>query len=469
MKYETEATEVTTQLSEAADPTQRRIIKTVEEAKQFLKDNNVKYVLAQFVDIHGVAKVKSVPAAHLEDILNSGAGFAGGAIWGMGIKPNGPDYMAVGDLSTLSLIPWQTGYARIICDGHVNGKPYEYDSRVVLKNQLERIKARGWTLYTGLEPEFSLLKKDDHGHIHPCDPTDTLQKPCYDYKGITRQSAYLEKLTEALLEVGIDVYQIDHEDANGQFEINYTYADCLRSADDYIMFKMAASEIANEMGMICSFMSKPFSNRPGNGMHLHVSIGDGEKSLFQDDSDPTGLGLSKLARHFMAGILEHAPALTAIAAPTVNSYKRLVVGRSLSGATWAPAYISYGNNNRSTMVRIPYGRIELRLPDGTCNPYLTTAAMIAAGMDGIERELEPGKGHDSNLYDMTPAELAENGIGILPQNLHEALLALEKDDVIMGALGEGLAKEFLELKHMEWVEYMRHVSDWEINRYVEFY
>ncbi|EMR12284.1 glutamine synthetase, partial [Methylophaga lonarensis MPL] len=302
MKYETEATEVTTQLSEVGDPTQRRIIKTVEEAKQFLKDNNVKYVLAQFVDIHGVAKVKSVPAAHLEDILNSGAGFAGGAIWGMGIKPNGPDYMAVGDLSTLSLIPWQTGYARIICDGHVNGKPYEYDSRVVLKNQLERIRARGWTLYTGLEPEFSLLKKDDHGHIHPCDPTDTLQKPCYDYKGITRQSAYLEKLTEALLEVGIDVYQIDHEDANGQFEINYTYADCLRSADDYIMFKMAASEIANEMGMICSFMSKPFSNRPGNGMHLHVSIGDGEKSLFQDDSDPTGLGLSKLARHFTAGI-----------------------------------------------------------------------------------------------------------------------------------------------------------------------
>ncbi len=438
-------------------------------AQKFLAENNVKYVLAQFVDIHGVAKVKSVPADHLEDIVKTGAGFAGGAIWGMGIKPNGPDYMAMGDLSTLSLLPWQPGYARLICDGHVNGEPYSHDSRVVLKKQISRLTEKGWILYTGLEPEFSLLKKDEFGHLHPFDPTDTLQKPCYDYKGITRQSGFLEKLTESLIDVGLDIYQIDHEDANGQFEINYTYADALKSADDYVMFKMAASEIANEMGMVCSFMSKPFSNRPGNGMHMHMSIGDGEKSLFHDDSDETGHGLSKLAYHFMAGILAHAPALSAIAAPTVNSYKRLVVGRSLSGATWAPAYISYGNNNRSTMVRIPYGRIELRLPDGTCNPYLTAAAAIAAGLDGVERQLEAGPGYDINLYDLSPEELEEKGIGILPQNLHEALTALEKDDVIQGALGEEFVKEFLELKHMEWVEYMRHVSDWEINRYVEFY
>ncbi|HEC74386.1 MAG TPA: type III glutamate--ammonia ligase, partial [Methylophaga aminisulfidivorans] len=332
-----------------------------------------------------------------------------------------------------------------------------------------RLSENGWILYTGLEPEFSLLEKDEYGNLHPFEETDTLEKPCYDYKGISRQAPFLEKLTESLIEVGLDIYQIDHEDANGQFEINYTYADVLKSADDYIMFKMAASEIANEMGMVCSFMSKPFSNRPGNGMHMHMSIGDGEKSLFHDDSDETGHGLSKLAYHFMAGILAHAPALSAIAAPTVNSYKRLVVGRSLSGATWAPAYISYGNNNRSTMVRIPYGRIELRLPDGTCNPYLTAAAAIAAGLDGVERQLEAGPGYDINLYDLSAEELAEKGIGILPQNLHEALLELEKDDVVKGALGEEFAKEFLELKHMEWVEYMRHVSDWEINRYVEFY
>ena len=444
-------------------------MKSLAEAKKFLADNQVKYILAQFVDIHGVAKVKSVPAAHLEDILTTGAGFAGGAIWGMGIAPNGPDYMAVGDLSTLSLIPWQPGYARIICDGHVNGTPYGHDSRVVLKKQIDRLKEHGWTLYTGLEPEFSLLKMDEQGNIHPFDDTDTLQKPCYDYKGITRQSAFLEKLTESLIEAGLDVYQIDHEDANGQFEINYTYADCLKSADDYIMFKMAASEIANQMGMICSFMPKPFSNRPGNGMHMHMSIGDGKKSLFHDDSDKTGHGLSKLAYHFMAGILAHAPALTALAAPTVNSYKRLVVGRSLTGATWAPAYISYGNNNRSTMVRIPYGRLELRLPDGASNPYLTTAAVIAAGLDGVKRELSAGPGTADNLYDYSPAQLKQHGIGILPQNLNEAIRAFEEDTVLRDALGNSLSQEFIMLKDMEWVEYMRHVSDWEIKRYAEFF
>jgi glutamine synthetase len=444
-------------------------MKTVAEAKKFLKDNSVKYILAQFVDIHGVAKVKSVPVAHLEDILTAGAGFAGGAIWGMGIAPNGPDYMAVGELATLNLIPWQPGYARIVCDGHVNGKPYEYDSRVVLKKQITRLAEKGWILYTGLEPEFSLLHRDENGVIEPMDDTDTLAKPCYDYKGITRQSEFLEELTDALIAAGLDVYQIDHEDSNGQFEINYTYADCLKSADDFIMFKMAASEIANSHGMICSLMPKPFSNRPGNGMHIHMSIGDGKKSLFQDDSDKTGHGLSKLAYHFLGGLLAHAPAICALAAPTVNSYKRLVVGQSLTGATWAPAYISYGNNNRSTMVRIPYGRLELRLPDGGCNPYLTTAAVIAAGLDGVKRELHPGEGNGDNLYDYSAAQLKQKKIGILPQNLNLALDALEHDQVIRDALGDGLSSEFLTLKRAEWIEYMRHVSDWEIKRYVEFF
>jgi glutamine synthetase len=444
-------------------------MKTLDEAKKFLKDNNVKYVLAQFVDIHGVAKVKSVPAAHIGSILKGGAGFAGGAIWGMGIAPNGPDYMAVGDLATLTLIPWQPGYARIVCDGHVNEKPYGYDSRVVLKAQTDRLAKNGWILYTGLEPEFSLLRKDENGAIHPYDETDTLQKPCYDYKGMSKQAAFLERLSETLIAAGLDIYQIDHEDANGQFEINYTYADCLKSADDYLMFKMAASHIANELGMICSFMPKPFGNRPGNGMHMHMSIGDGKKSLFQDDSDSTGHGLSKLAYHFMGGILAHASAITALACPTVNSYKRLVVSQSLTGSTWAPAYISYGNNNRSTMVRIPYGRLELRLPDGSCNPYLATAAVIAAGLDGVKRELHPGAGHANNLYDLSPAQMREQGIGILPQSLGEAIDQLESNKVIRDALGDSLSEEFIKIKRAEAMEFQRHVSDWEINRYVDFF
>ncbi|MDX1916077.1 MAG: type III glutamate--ammonia ligase [Methylophilus sp.] len=445
-------------------------MKSLAEAQQFLKEHQIKYVLAQFADIHGAAKVKSVPVAHLEDVLTAGAGFAGGAIWGTGIAPNGPDYMAVGDLSTLSLIPWQSGYARLVCDGHVNGKPYEYDVRVVLKKQLATMTEKGWTFYTGLEPEFSLLKRDEHGALKPFDDSDLLQKPCYDYKGITRQSAFLEKLTESLLAVEMDVYQIDHEDSNGQFEVNYTYTDALKSADNYILLKMGASEIANQMGMICSFMPKPFSNRPGNGMHMHMSIGDATNSnIFMDKTDKNGLGLSKLAYHFLAGILEHAPALAAVCAPSVNSYKRLVVGRSLSGATWAPAYIAYGDNNRSTLVRIPYGRLELRLPDGSCNPYLATAAVIAAGMDGVKRELDPGQPRSENLYDYSLEEIAQQGIGILPQNLGDAITALEKDQVICQALGDKLAKEFIALKRMEWVDYSRHVSDWEVNRYVEFF
>ena len=437
------------------------------EAKQFLEDNQVKFVLAQFVDIHGVAKTKAVPATHFEDILNPGAGFAGFAVWGLAMQPNSPDFLAVGDPSTLSLVPWMPGFARVACVGHVHGQPYPYDARFVLMQQIERLKQKGWTLYTGIEPEFSLLSKDEHG-IQPCDRTDTLDKPCYDYKGLSRSRVFIEKLVESLQSVGFDVYQIDHEDANGQFEINYTYTDCLMSADRYIFFKMAASEIAKEMGLICSFMPKPFANRTGSGMHMHMSISDGTSNLFADDSDARKLGLSKLAYHFLGGLLAHAPALTAVCAPTINSYKRLVVGRALSGATWAPAYITYGDNNRSSMVRIPGGRLELRLADGSCNPYLAAAVAIAAGLDGVEKEIEPGEPHNVNLYDFSDAELKDKGIHTLPQNLQAALDALESDDVIKGALGV-LADEFISLKRMEWVEYMRHVSDWEVQRYLEFF
>ena len=443
---------------------------TPAEAKRFLAENGVNFVLAQFTDIHGVAKTKAVPVAHFEDILTDGAGFAGFAVWGLGQEPHDADYMAVGDLSTLTLVPWQPGYARIVCNGTVNQKPWPYDTRYILQQQLARLAERGWTLNTGMEPEFMLLTRQPDGSFCPADSSDTLDKPCYDYKGLSRSRRFIEKLVGSLLPIGFDIYQVDHEDANGQFEINYTYADALTSADRMVLFRMAAGEIAHELGMICSFMPKPLATRTGSGMHIHLSIADeAGANLFKDTSDIRKLGLSQLAYHFLGGLLAHAPALAALAAPSVNSYKRLVVGRSFSGATWAPAYISYGDNNRTSMVRVPYGRLELRLSDSSCNPYLATAAAIAAGLDGIDRGLEPGEPHNFNHYNLTPEELKDQDIKLLPQSLNESLNALEADPLFAGQLGHGFMDEFVKLKRMEWVEYHRHISDWEINRYLEFY
>ena len=443
---------------------------TPEKAKQWFEQHQTRYVLAQFVDIHGAAKAKAVPVEHYDMVISDGAGFAGFAVWGLGMGPHGPDFMGVGDPTTICDVPWMPGFARMACDGHVRGKPYSFCSRVTLKRAVARLAERGYTLYTGIEPEFMLLRRDEQGRLAPFDATDNADKPCYDYKGLSRVSGILDDLSRHLRAVGIDVYQIDHEDANGQFEINFTYADALKSADNMIFFKMAASEIARQHGAIATFMPKPFSNRTGTGSHFHLSIGTkGEKNAFYDKNDKRGMGLSQLGYWFLGGLLEHAPALTAICAPTVNSYKRLVVGRALSGATWAPAYIAYGDNNRTACVRVPYGRIEFRLPDGAANPYLATAALAAAGLDGIDRKLDPGDPLNINLYELSPEEIKARGIGLLPQSLSAAIDALAADKVVQQGIGLELAEEFMRLKRMEWIEYSRHVGEWETQRYLEMF
>lgn len=454
--------------STAMDDKQQAALAT---AQQWLIDNRVEYLLAQFVDIHGTAKTKMVPARHLDLITKTGAGFSGYAIWGTGIARNGGDYYARADLSTLSLVPWQPGYARVVGDGHVFGKPHALCSRVLLKGQIARLSERGWTLNTGVEPEFTLLKRDGKGDYQPADELDVLDKASYDYKGMSRtpNRLFLEQVTEAMAAVGADVYQIDHEDATGQYEINYVYADALTSADRYTYFKMAASYAAEQLGMLCSFMPKPFADRAGSGLHFHVSLADASgTNLMEDKTDPKGYELSTLGYHFLAGILAHAPALTAICAPTVNSYKRLVVGNSLSGATWAPAYIAYGDN-RTVLARCPGGRIEWRLADAGANPYLVTAALIAAGLDGIDRQLTVGDKVDDDLYEYSPAQLAAAGIQHVPQHLGEAVEALEADTILTEALGKAFVTEFARLKRLEWVEYLRHVSDWERKRYADFF
>jgi glutamine synthetase len=439
-------------------------------AKRFLAQNRVRYVLAQFVDIHGVAKSKAVPVDHLDDILTGGVGFAGGGVHGLRLAPHEAEFMVVGDLSTLKLLPWMPGYARVMGTGTVSKKSHSLDTRNILKAQASRLAERGWTLNTGIEPEFSLLQRTADGSVAPFDDSDNLQKPAYDYRGLSRARTFLERVTESLQAMGLDVYQIDHEDANGQYEINFKYADAVTSADNVMLFKMAAAEIAHELGGVCSFMPKPKSSMTGNGMHIHCSIADAAgKNLFHDSADKNGMGLSQLAYHFTAGILAHAKALTALLAPSVNSYKRLVVGRTASGTTWAPVFVAYGDNNRTAMVRIPYGRIELRVGDSGMNPYLAQAALIAAGLDGVDRRLDPGPPQNINFYALSPAEVAAKNIEVLPQSLAEAVTALAGDELFKQTLGADFIDEFVTLKREEWLDYHRHVSDWETKRYLSFF
>jgi len=447
----------------------RSTVTNADEAAAFLKEQCVNFLLAQFTDLHGSLKSKSVPVRCLDNLLTEGAGFAGAAIAGFDMTVFDPEYMTIGDLKTLTLLPWAPGYARILGTGMVAGQAFTLDPRNVLQAQCERLAARGWTANTGLEPEFYLLRRDESGAVVPFDPADTLAKPAYDYRGLANVRPFVEQLVGSLQALGIGVYQIDHEDANGQYEVNFKYADALTSADQIQLFKMAASEIAHGLGGFCSFMPKLSATSTGNGMHVHLSLADADgRDLFHDDSDGKGLGLSPLAYRFMAGVLKHAKALTAILAPSVNSYKRLVLGTPES-PYWAPVYIAYGDNNRSAMVRIPYGRIEIRTGDGGMNVYLALAAIIAAGLDGIENDLDPGAPHDVNFFTLGPEAIADLGVHTLPQSLDEAVDCLEADTVLASALGERLIRSFIKLKRQEWRDYHLTVSEWEIKRYLNFF
>jgi glutamine synthetase len=365
-------------------------------------------------------------------------------------------------------MPWMPGYARIVCDGYVANEPFPLCPRQLLRHQIARLARHGFSLNAGIEPEFFLLQRTDDGRLVPADEADKLEKPSYDYKSLTRQADFVVDLVDALRECGLDVFQIDHEDANSQYEVNYQYAHALRAADDLMLFKMAAHSIAESYGHIFSMMPKPFADRPGSGLHFHLSLSDTAGGApLADAADPKGQGLSDIGYAFMAGLLHHAPALAALCAPTVNSYKRLVVGESLSGSTWAPAHIGYGFNNRTTVARTVAGRIEWRLPDASANPYLALAGVMAAGLDGIERNLDAGEPIDEDLYELSTTELKQRGIHTLPQNLGEAINALESDAILREHVGNEFCAEFIRLKRMEWVEFSRTVHLWEVERYCD--
>lgn len=444
--------------------------------RQQLERDGIEFLLVQFVDIHGSPRVKMVPRDTVEEMHSNGAGFAGGAVWGMGQNASSHDLMARIDPKSYTPLPYATGYARYASDLYVDGHPSPYCPRVNLKRMLAILRERGLTFNIGIEPEFFLVTRDAQGQIRPWDPEgiDTQAKPCYDFKGMSAARGFLGDMMRSLQQLQWGVYQCDHEDANGQYEINFHYSDALTTADRLIFFRMLASQVAKPYGALVTFMAKPFADRTGSGAHMHYHLADAEtgKNAFTAEvtADRHHLGLSELAYHFLGGVLAHARALCAICSPTVNCYKRLQVGQgvysSRSGFTWTPAYITYGDNNRTQMIRTPGpGHVEDRTVSAAVNPYLAFAAYIAAGLDGIERRLDPGAPNLGNLYEMTLSEMQQRGVRILPQTLSEALDELERDEVIASGLG-AITPEFLRLKRQEWQDYHRSVSPWEIDRYL---
>jgi glutamine synthetase len=448
-----------------------------EQVRRKMEADGIDFILVQFVDIHGTAKVKMVPAGSLDDVIDDGAGFAGAAVWGAGQGPHSHDMMARADLRSYTPLPWMRNTARFAASIYVDDEPHPFCARTNLTRILDDAATQGYVFNVGMEPEHFLVEQCEDGSIKPWNPdrVDSLDKPCYDYRSMAPAMDYLQELTSGLNQLGWGVYQTDHEDANGQFEVNFDYADALTTCDRVTFFKMTTSQLAKKYGAIATHMPKPFGDLTGSGLHVHFHLADIDsgKNLFTDHDDPRGLGLSKFAYHFLGGVIKHARAICAVTSPTINCYKRLQIGANLhssrSGFTWTPAFASYGDNNRTQMIRTAGpGHVEDRTVSAGCNPYLGLAVYVAAGLDGVAKELDPGEPNLGNLYECTLDEIRDRGIKMLPQSLREALDELEQDEVVLEALGP-IANEFLQLKTREWETYHRQITRWEIERYLTFF
>ena len=369
-------------------------------------------------------------------------------------------------------MPWQPNLARFACDVTVESEAWPYCPRTILRNGLAKAAAQGFEFKIGIELEYFLVQLNADGTIEIADKLDTLEKPCYDMAGLTRQYDFLTRVSKYCNELGWGNYANDHEDANGQFEQNFEFDNALVTCDRAIFFRYMVHTLAEQHGMLATFMPKPFTSLTGNGAHLHMSLWKDGVNVFLDEADPRGLGLSEPPIHFIGGLKSHARAYSALTAPTVNSYKRLKLGSTSSGATWSPVWISYGYNNRTQMLRIPApGRIEDRTVDGSCNPYLAAAAVLAAGLDGVANGLDAGEPNSENLYSVSYEELTGRGLRSLPSTLHEATQELERDDVLRTALGrtrddEEYVDYYLRVKRDEWFRYHEQVSAWEVREYL---
>ena len=425
------------------------------ELAQIAKEQNIRYFLINFVDFFGVLRSKLVPARAIAGMQEEGAGFAGFAAW-LDMTPAHPDMFAIPDPESLIQLPWKPEVAWLASDLWMDGKEVEASPRIALKRQLAKLEESGYRMKTGVECEYFLLSPQGD---ELSDPFDVQAKPCYDQSALMRRFDVVSEICDAMLELGWNPYQNDHEDANGQFEMNWEYDDCLRTADRHVFFKYMTKQIAENHGYRATFMPKPFAGQTGNGCHAHVSLWDmkGEENLFLDESD--ALGLSKLAYEFLGGIMHNATALCALFNPTVNSYKRINAPRTASGATWSPNTVTYSGNNRTHMIRVPEeGRFELRLMDGSANPYLMQAGVAAAGIDGINNQRDPGEPLHIDMYEQGhTVKSAER----LPANLLDALRLFEKSEVLREQLGSELVDSYTKLKMTQWDEYTSHLSDWE--------
>jgi glutamine synthetase len=449
---------------------------SVDDVRRVVKEHGVEFFFAQFVELNGKPNAKLVPAHHLDDLVSDGAGFAGFAAGDIGQGPHDPDMIAMPDLSSLTVLPWKPEVARFACDVKVEGEEWPYCPRTILRRQLERAKSMGYEFKLGCELEYFLVKHGEDGELVLADPLDTLEQPCYDMRGLTRSLDFVTEVSRNLTGLGWDNYATDHEDANGQFEQNFDFADALVTCDRAIFFRYMVETLAQERGLLATFMPKPFAHLTGSGAHFHMSLWDGERNLFEADpgDDPRGLGLSELAYQFIAGLKAHARAYIAFTAPTVNSYKRLVVGAPTSGATWAPVYVSYGYNNRTQMLRVPEAdRVEDRTVDGSCNPYLGATAVLAAGLDGIERGLDPGDPNSLNMYETSPEQRAELGIETLPENLFEAANNAEACKVLREAFGSVRDGDYLDYyvacKRRDWQRSHEQITQWERDHYLQLF
>jgi len=405
------------------------------------KQKKIKYFLISFVDLFGVLRSKLVPAQAINEMQRDGAGFAGFATW-LDMTPADSDMFGVPDPNSLIQLPWNKEIGWLASDLYMDGKPVKASPRIMLKEQIKKMSQKKLQVKSGVECEYFLISEDGSTIA---DKRDIQSKPCYDQSALMRRYDLIKEICDCMLEMGWKPYQNDHEDANGQFEMNWDFSDSLVTADRHVFFKFMVKSLAEKHGLRATFMPKPFSNLTGNGCHAHVSVWDGNKNKFLDNKDE--LGLSRLAYNFLGGVMNNTQALSAFFNPTINSYRRINAPPTKSGATWSPSSISYTGNNRTHMIRIPdKGRFELRLMDGSANPYLLQAGIIAAGLEGINKKLNPGKPLHCNMYEDFKKY---PNLKKLPNDIFEAIEILEKSKSLSEAFGSDVIKSYIKLKNSE--------------------